>query len=212
MWKRSRNCPGSWVGLRGQGIGQVFQLYPILFSEYFWGVSLPCVLILGDITAGSRKVHKTKTPLVVSVEPRPRPRQDSPWLWVLSQRCHCARGATVQCAIANGWVSGLTNLQNLSPSYLAHCCAIFLLSSWATNYIKPTDGNQRQTMQHHTLRVVLCNAHKKHVVQFGKALHLVAVLKKHKIWTTLHFWTSLQPEQKMLLDMVDVGFHKIQRP
>ena len=145
------------------------------------------------------KGHKTKTRLsmVVVVEP---------------ERCHCARGATVQCAIANGWVSGLTNLQNLSPSYLAHCCAIFLLSSWATNYIKPTDGNQRQTMQHHTLRVVFCNAHKKHVVQFGKALHLVAVQDKHKIWTTVHFWTSLQPQQKMLLDMVDVGFHKIHRP
>ena len=127
--------------------------------------------------------------------------------------CGCrARGATVQCAIANGWVSGLTNLQNLSPSYLAHCCAIFLLSSWATNYIKPTDGNQRQIMQHHTLRVVFCNAHKKHVVQFGKALHLVAVQDKHKISTTVHFWTSLQPQQKMLLDMVDVGFHKIHRP
>ena len=193
MWIRSRNCLGSWMGLRGQGIGQVLQLYPILFSEYIWGVSLPCVLILRDITAGSRKAT--------------RPRQDSPCCG-----CWASRGATVQCAIANGWVSGLTNLQNLSPSYLAHCCAIFLLSSWATNYIKPTDGNQRQTMQHHTLRVVFCDAHKKHVVQFGKALHLVAVQDKHKIWTTVHFWTSLQPQQKMLLDMVDVGFHKIQRP
>ena len=75
-----------------------------------------------------------------------------------------------------------TVLQCLQPHIvLAHCCAIFLLSSWATNYIKPTDGNQRQTMQHHTLRVVFCNAHKKHVVQFGKALHLVAVQDKHKI-------------------------------
>ena len=78
--------------------------------------------------------------------------------------------------VSRGWRSVLC-----VQTPVAHFCAIFLLSSWATNYIKPTDGNQRQTMQHHTLRVVFCNAHKKHVVQFGKALHLVAVQDKHKI-------------------------------
>ena len=146
MWIRSRNCLGSWMGLRGQGIGQVLQLYPILFSEYIWGVSLPCVLILRDITAGSRKAT--------------RPRQDSPCCG-----CWASRGATVQCAIANGWVSGLTNLQNLSPSH------------------QPVATNSKQF----------------NFIPSYPALQLVAVQDKYWVWTTVHFWTSLQPQQEMFL-------------
>ena len=119
------------------------------------------------------------------------------------QRCHCA----------------MCNRQRLSPRAdkspesvpIIPSTLLCNISSWATNYITPTGGNQRQTMQLHTLRVVFCNT-ENHVMQPGKALQLVAVQKKYKVWSTVHFLTSLQPQQKVLLDMVDVGFHKIQRP
>ena len=174
MWKRSRNCLGFWMGL-----------YPIFLPEYFWGVSLPCVLILEDIT-GSRKAHKTKN----------------------LHGCDCWAREVPLCNVQSptaespGW-----QISRICPHHSG--CHSYIVTGMVP--ITPTGGNQRQTMQLHTLRVVFCNT-ENHVMQPGKALQLVAVQKKYKVWTTVHFLTSLQPQQEMLLAMVDVGFHKIHRP